>query len=101
MQQRWTIMNPGSEADWVCEDESSNSSDTEDRVCEEGEENPMAAPARMPATKPASAPAPDPAATSPEAAAFPAVVSAPPGSQEAGNDGTVWNTINPGVEAAG
>ncbi|MGH0166591.1 UNVERIFIED_CONTAM: hypothetical protein FKN15_051008 [Acipenser sinensis] len=54
----------------------------------------------MPATSPASAPAPDPAATSPEASASPAVTPAPPGAQEAGNDGTVWNTINPGVEAA-
>ncbi|MGH0178944.1 UNVERIFIED_CONTAM: hypothetical protein FKN15_000295 [Acipenser sinensis] len=53
------------------------------------------------ATSPASAPAPDPAATYPEAAASPAVVPAPPGTQEAGNDGTVWNTMTPGVEAAG
>ncbi|MGH0151810.1 UNVERIFIED_CONTAM: hypothetical protein FKN15_040137 [Acipenser sinensis] len=63
--------------------------------------NPVAAPARMPATSPASASAPDPAATSPEAAASPVVEPAPPGTQEAGNEGTVWNTINPGVEAAG
>ncbi|MGH0146499.1 UNVERIFIED_CONTAM: hypothetical protein FKN15_031983 [Acipenser sinensis] len=67
----------------------------------EGAGDPVAAPARMPATSPASAPAPDPAATSPEAASSPAVVPAPLGIQGAGNDGTVWNTINPGVEAAG
>ncbi|MGH0144488.1 UNVERIFIED_CONTAM: hypothetical protein FKN15_003406 [Acipenser sinensis] len=56
--------------------------------------NLVATPARMPATSPGSAPEPDPAATS-------EVAPAPPGTQEAGNDGTVWNTINPGVEAAG
>ncbi|MGH0118419.1 UNVERIFIED_CONTAM: hypothetical protein FKN15_023355 [Acipenser sinensis] len=60
------------------------------RSCER-RNNPEAAPARIPATSPASAPAPDQAATSPEA---------PPGTQESGNDGTVWNTTNPG-EAAG
>ncbi|MGH0136368.1 UNVERIFIED_CONTAM: hypothetical protein FKN15_060967 [Acipenser sinensis] len=63
--------------------------------------NPVSAPARMPATSPASSPGPDPASTSPEAAASPAVAPATPGKQEAGNDGTVWKTINPGVEAAG
>ncbi|MGH0123030.1 UNVERIFIED_CONTAM: hypothetical protein FKN15_067115 [Acipenser sinensis] len=105
----------GSEADWVCEDESSSSSDSEEdasevpglsarkgrwRACGR-KNNPVAAPARMPATSPASAPAPDPDATSPEAATSPVVALAPPSTREAGNDGTVWNTINPGVEAAG
>ncbi|MGH0172365.1 UNVERIFIED_CONTAM: hypothetical protein FKN15_066719 [Acipenser sinensis] len=60
------------------------------RSCER-RNNPEAAPARIPATSPASAPAPDQAATSPEA---------PPGTQESGNDGTVWNTTNPGEAAA-
>ncbi|RXM30406.1 hypothetical protein EOD39_7950 [Acipenser ruthenus] len=88
----------GSEADWVCEDKSSSSSDSEEdasevpgpsaqRGCRRSHgrrSNPVAAPARMPATSPASAPAPDPAATSPEAATSPVVVPAPPGTQETG-----------------
>ncbi|MGH0166901.1 UNVERIFIED_CONTAM: hypothetical protein FKN15_058237 [Acipenser sinensis] len=61
----------GSEADWVCKDESSSSSDSEEDASE----------------------VPGPTATSPEAAASPAVAPAPPGTQEAGNDGTVRNTI--------
>ncbi|MGH0165653.1 UNVERIFIED_CONTAM: hypothetical protein FKN15_049532 [Acipenser sinensis] len=97
------------------EHESSSSSDSEEdasevpgpsarRGCRRSRgkrSNPVAAPTRMPATSPASAPAPDPAATYPEAAASPPVALAPPGTQEAGNEGTVWNTINPAVEAAG
>ncbi|MGH0144930.1 UNVERIFIED_CONTAM: hypothetical protein FKN15_004371 [Acipenser sinensis] len=92
----------GSEADWVCEDESASSSDSEEDASEVpgpsvrrghrrscGRINPVAAPARMPATSPASAPAPDPAATSPEAATSPAVAPV-----------AVWNTTNAGVEVA-
>ncbi|MGH0166348.1 UNVERIFIED_CONTAM: hypothetical protein FKN15_066769 [Acipenser sinensis] len=101
----------GSEADWVCENESSSSSEENAsevpgpsaqrgrRRASGRRSNPVAALARMPATSPASSPAPDPASTSPEAAASPAVAPAPPGTQEAGNDGTVWSTVNPGVEA--
>ncbi|MGH0126470.1 UNVERIFIED_CONTAM: hypothetical protein FKN15_028317 [Acipenser sinensis] len=91
----------GEEDEGISSDTEEDASEVPGPRCEEGEGNPRTAPARMPATKPASAPAPDPATTSPQAATSPVVVSAPPGSQEVGNDGTVWNTINPGVEAAG
>ncbi|MGH0145692.1 UNVERIFIED_CONTAM: hypothetical protein FKN15_023662 [Acipenser sinensis] len=75
----------GSKADWVC-----SSSDSEEDASEvpgpsaqrgrRRRNNHVAAPARMPAT-------------SPEAASSPVVAPVP--------HGTVWNTINPGAEAAG
>ncbi|MGH0173121.1 UNVERIFIED_CONTAM: hypothetical protein FKN15_078019 [Acipenser sinensis] len=81
----------GCEAGWVCEDDSSSSSDSEEDASEEGAGDPVGEEAILWQLM---------QGCQPLHLHQPLHLIQPPGTQEAGNDGIIWNTINPGVEAA-
>ncbi|MGH0162290.1 UNVERIFIED_CONTAM: hypothetical protein FKN15_042509 [Acipenser sinensis] len=81
----------GCEAGWVCEDDSSSSSDSEEDASEEGAGDPVREEAILWQLM---------QGCQPLHLHQPLHLIQPPGTQEAGNDGIIWNTINPGVEAA-